>query len=90
LKYITSVIDGRNIKHIVEVNGKNVEVVQVGELENYGNRKGNPYFSVNNINVSKDFNFRNANGNSDYSNLATVVYSIELVRFVDNYLKGER
>ena len=89
MKYITSVNDGKDIKHIVEVNGKNVEVVQAHERENYGNLQGEQTFITNEIKVSKDFRFRNASGNSDYVHLANVVFAIELVRFVANHLKGE-
>ena len=39
MKYITSVKDRDNVKHVVEVNGKNVEVVELGKPEDYGNKK---------------------------------------------------
>ena len=88
MKYITQVKDGSDIKHIVEVNGKNVEVIQSGEKERYGNRAGENYFIANYIKVAKDFSFISASGNSDFVDLARVVLAIELVRFVINHLKG--
>ena len=88
MKYITNVKDGRDIKHIVEVNGKNIEVIQSSESEKYGNRGGERVFIANYIKVAKDFSFINASGNSDFVDLARVVLAIELVRFVINHLKG--
>ena len=44
MKYITKVKDGSDIKHIVEVNGKNVEVIELGKVESYGNKQSEKVF----------------------------------------------
>ena len=88
MKYITQVKDGSDIKHIVEVNGKNVEVIEIGKPESYGNKQGQSVFTAKGISVAKDFSFNE--GSSNYIHLSSVVLAIELVRFVVNHLKGEK
>ncbi len=84
MKYITQVMQGQNVKHIVEVDGKNVEVIQESGVVPYGNKKGESVFLANGINVSNDLNFQE--GSSNYIHLAQVVLAIELVRFVLEHL----
>ena len=87
MKYITNVKSGDDVKHIVEVEGENVEVIQKCEKVRYGNRKGEQPFLANGVNVTKDLHFNSSNGN-DFVHLAKVVLAIELVRFVLNHLGG--
>ena len=85
MKYITNVMSGNDVKHIVEVDGKNVEVIQKKEPQSYGNRKGERAFLANGLKVTKDLHFNE--GSSDYIHLAQVVLAVELVRFVINHLE---
>lgn len=87
MKYITQVKDGSDIKHIVEVNGKNVEVIELGKVESYGDKQSEKVFEYQGIKIAKDLTFKT--NSSDYLHLAKIILSIELVRFVINHLKGE-
>lgn len=87
MKYITKVMQDEDVKHIVEIDGKNVEVIQKNETIRYGNKSGQSVFLANSINVSHDLNFNE--DSSDYIHLAQVVLAIELVRFVLNHLGGD-
>ena len=89
MKYITNVMSGNDVKHIVEVDGKNVEVIQTKEPQSYGNRKGELTFLANGLVVSKDLHFNNANSSSNFIHLAQVVLAVELVRFVINHLEAK-
>ena len=86
MKYVTSVKDGKDVKHVVEVNSQNVEVVQLSKAESYGNMKDEQVFLANGIKVSKDFRFYNDSSSYDYFHLAQVVLAIELTRFVIDHL----
>ncbi len=88
MKYITQVMQDKDVKHIVEVDGKNVEVIQKKETIRYGNKQGESVFLANGINVSNDLNFNE--GSSNYIHLAQVVLAIELVRFVLNHLGSNK
>lgn len=90
MKYITHVNQENDVKHIVEVDGKNVEVIQTHKPNDYGNRKGERAFLANGLKVSKDLHFNNSlQGGSDYIHLVQVVLAIELVRFVINHLEAK-
>ena len=88
MKYITNVNQENDVKHIVEVEGKNVEVIQKGDKVSYGNRSGEQVFLANGVTVAKDLTFYT--GGHDYTHLAKVVLAIELVRFVLNHLGGNK
>lgn len=82
MKYITSVKDNGNTKHIVEVSGKNIEVVEESSTpERYGNMTGCIPFTCNNVKVFPDLTFK-CNSGSDSVHLAQVVFAIEVVRFI--------
>lgn len=87
MKYITQVMQDKDVKHIVEVDGKNVEVIQESKIIGYGNKKGESVFFANGIKVSSDLNFQE--GSSNFLHLAQVVLAIELVRFVLEHLGGD-
>ena len=80
MKYITSVNDNSDIKHIVEANGSTHEVIEGGKPEQYGPKKGETTFLANGINVSRDLMITIPN--SKFAHLAQAVLGIELVRFV--------
>ena len=88
MKYITSVKEELNIKHIIEAGSQNIEVVQLSKAEDYGNMKGEQVFLANGIKVSKDFRFCNNTSSYDYFHLAQAVLAIELVRFVINHINN--
>ena len=88
MKYITQVMDGNDTKHIVEVEGKNVEVIHLSKSESYGNKKDTFSFVAKGIKISSDLQFK-VDSSYDFTHLAQVVIAIELVRFVTNHLKGE-
>jgi hypothetical protein len=88
MKYITQVRQDQDVKHIIEVDGKNVEVIQESGVVAYGNKKGESAFLVNGIKVSRDLNFHD--GSSNYIHLAQVVLAIELVRFVLDHLGSNK
>lgn len=82
MKYITSVKDNGDIKHIVEVSGENIEVIEgASRPELYGNKKGCIAFTCNSVKVFPDLTFKCDSG-SDSIHLAQVVFAIEVVRFI--------
>lgn len=90
MKYITQVMQDKDVKHIVEVEGKNVEVIQQSAVIPYGNKKGEARFLANGIYVSKDLKFNHGINTSDFIHFAQVMLAIELVRFVINHLEVNR
>ena len=80
MNYITSVIASKKeIKHIIEVNGKNVEVMHDLTVEPYSDKKGETFYRYGRIKVYKDLTFACSDSRSIH--LAEVVFAIELVRF---------
>lgn len=81
MKYITSVQDNGSKKHIVEVSGKNREVVEAN-LGGYGDKKDEMAYHFENVSTLKsDFTFKLRCG---YENmhLADVVLCIEIAKFI--------
>ena len=90
MNYITSVDTTEGVKHIIEVEGRNVEVLHRNKPESYGNKKGENGYFLNDISVFDDLTFKYSGSNSyDSIHLAQVVYTIEVVRFVIKKTKGE-
>ncbi len=89
MKYITQVAQRDDIKHIIEVDGKNVEVVAIHAPESYGDKKGEQYYLANGVKVATDYTFL-PQTSYDYTHLAQVVFAIELVRFTVNHISEEK
>lgn len=87
MKYITSVRDRSGLKHIVEVSGQNLEVIESPSAEQYGNMKGHNYFTYGELKIYTDYSFK-PESSSNAFHLASVVFAIELVRFVVEELKA--
>lgn len=88
MNYITSVKDSVGIKHIIQINGKdvwNVEVRQPEKVEPYGNKKGEHYFSINGIKVFADGSFMTESSSNSFY-LPNVVFAIEVVMFTMKHL----
>jgi len=85
--YITKVNDAEyNKKHIIEIDGNNVEVLEMYTPEQYGNKKGEYFYQYGRFKVYKDLTY--VCTNSTAIHLAEPVFAIELVRFlIEN--KGE-
>lgn len=90
MHYITNVSTQYGVKHIVEVDGRNVEVLHSDKPESYGNKKGEKGYLFNDVTVFDDLTFKYAGSSSSNSvHLAQVVYAIEVVRFIMKKTKGE-
>jgi len=82
-KYITSVEDSdKNIKHIISIKEKNVEVLFMKEGTGYGSKSDEGYYMYNNFRIFKDFTFR-SNSGYDSDHLANLVIAIEVARFIE-------
>lgn len=81
MEYITDVRENGALKHIVRINGKNVEVVEC-DLGGYSNSKQELAYHYENISVMKgDFKFFTRS--SSYPvHLSEVVIAIELAKFI--------
>ena len=80
MKYITSVVEAnRDIKHVIEISGANVFVLERAASEPYGNKQGETVFVANNTKVSRDLCVC---GGDYYLHLAQIVMAVEQVRFV--------
>ena len=81
MQYITSVSDYDKLtKHIIEVNGKNVEVVYDQTAEQYGDKKGEYFYRYGRYKVYEDLSYVCTDSRSIH--LAEPVIAIELVRFL--------
>ncbi|PHS09366.1 MAG: hypothetical protein COA78_11945 [Blastopirellula sp.] len=73
MKYICNVIDGDNVKHVIETSAGNVEVV-------FGKHEYNKYKSY----LFKDVKIRDDSFNVNASNqpFSTILLACELVKFI--------
>ncbi|CAL9992298.1 hypothetical protein VPHD81_0120 [Vibrio phage D81] len=79
MHYLTKVEIGSITKHIVQVNGENFEITELGncrEPKHYGEN----YYRYGDFTVFKNLEFKYGESNSIH--LAAVVFAIELTRFV--------
>lgn len=85
MHYITSVLDkDKNVKHIIEINGNNVEVMFMLQADGYGNKSNESYYIYGDVLVYKDYTFRLKKYDSVH--LAKVVVAIEIARFIEEKL----
>lgn len=86
MKYITQVVEANNdIKHVVEVSGQNVFIIEGNKPEPYGNKQDEKVFFANGVKVSRDLMV----ASNDFNHLAQLVLAVELVRFVIESTGGE-
>jgi len=88
MKYITSVEDrDASLKHIIEINGKNIEVVYYWKSESYGDKEGERYYLYNEFKIFKDLSFKLDRSKSMH--LGHLVLAIELIRFIEEEISND-